>query len=346
MHKFFGLLVPIMFFAASPSSTNYTLKTYNIGTGGGTSTSGSYGLQGQAGVQAGTTQSSSYTSVGDGRGVVNANVPPAPTFTNPSSYYDKLKLVLATGNNPTDTKFLIAISNDNFVTTLYVQTDNSIGSSQALTNYQTYAAWGGASGFNIVGLSASTTYKVKVKALQGSFTGSAYGPTATAATVAPSVSFSVATTLTGTPPFNVAFTNLTPGTVVNGNADGLVGLTTNANNGGTVYVRDQSTGLYSNVENATLASASADLAVASSGYGAQITSTSQVSGGPFMSQSPFNGVGSNVGGLTTSLQPLLSTAGPVTTASGTLRLMAKADVLTPIATDYIDNVTLVAAMNF
>ena len=98
MHKLWGALLPVFLFAAAPTSTNYTLKTYNIGSGGSTSTSTNYGLQAGTGSQSGSAQSSTnYKANSDGRGVVNANVPPAPTFTNPANYYDRLKQVLATG---------------------------------------------------------------------------------------------------------------------------------------------------------------------------------------------------------------------------------------------------------
>jgi len=347
MYKLLGLVTSLIVFAAAPSSVNYTLKTYDIGSGGGTSTSGNYGLQGGAGNQSGAAQSSAtYGAQSDGKGVMNAAVPPVPTFTNPASYYDRLKLVIATGNNPSDTKYLIAVSTDSFATTKYVQTDNSLGLSQAIANYQTYSAWGGASGFNIVGLSASTTYQVKVKALQGSYTGSAFSPVASASTVAPSVTFSLTTTLTSTPPFAVGFSGLTAGAVVTGSADALIGLTSNANNGGAVYVRDVNSGLYSTLANTTIASASADLSSASSGYGGQVTSVGQTSGGPIASQNPFNGASNNVGALTTSLQPLVATTAPVTGGTATFQLKAKVAALTPSAADYIDTVTLIAAMNF
>ncbi len=348
MHKLLGVaLTSFLLFAASPTSTNYTLKTYDIGSGGGTSTSGSYGLQGGAGAQSGSVQSSAtYNSQSDGRGVVNAAIPPAPTLTNPSSYYDRLKLVLATGGNPTDTKYLIAISTDNFVSTKYVQTDNSIGNTQTIANYQTYSAWGGASGFLVVGLSASTTYQVKVKALQGSYTGGGYSPVASATTVAPSIGFSLATTLTGTPPFAVGFSGLTAGAVVSASADALVGLTSNANNGGAIYVRGNNVGLYSTIANTTIASATTDLGSASSGYGGQIISSGQTSGGPLVAQSPFNGTADTIGSLTSSLQPLLSTTTPITGGTSTFRLKAKAAALTPSAPDYADAITLIAAMNF
>lgn len=337
----------LILFAAAPSSTNYTLKTYDIGAGGNSSTSGNYGLQGGAGSQSGAAQSSAaYSAQSDGKGVVNAAVPPAPTMTNPENYYDRLRLVVATGGNPSDTKYLIAMSTDNFTTTKYVQTDNSLGASQAITNYQTYSAWGGATGFLVVGLSASTTYQVKIKALQGSYTGSAFSPVASASTVAPSVSYSLTTTLTSTPPFTVGFNGLTAGAVVSGNADALVGVTSNANNGGAVYVRDANSGLYSVLANTTISSASTDLTSAGSGYGGQVVSVGQTSGGPIVAQSPFNGASNIVGSLTTALQPLVATAGPVTGGTATFRLKAKVAALTPSAPDYTDTVTLIAAMNF
>lgn len=347
MYTRLGLLTSIILFAVAPSSTNYTLKTYDIGSGGSTSTSTNYGLQAGVGTQAGSAQAStSYNSQVSGRGVVNANVPQAPTFTNPANYYDRLKLVIDTGNNPSDTKYLIAISTDNFVTTNYVQTDNSPGSSQAIANYQTYAAWGGSGGFLVLGLTPSTTYQVKVKALQGNYTGSGYSPIATASTVATSVTYSVSTTLTSTPPFNVAFPNLTAGTVVNGNADAIINLTSNANSGGTVFVKDTATGLYSSLANTLIPSSTADLGVASVGYGGQVLSVGQTSGGPLTSQAPFNGSASSVGGLSSSWQPLFVSAAPLTGGNGVFRLKAKVDALTPSAADYGDTVLLVAAMSF
>lgn len=348
MHKFLGALFSLtLLFATAPSSTNYTLKTYDIGTGGATSSSSNYGLQSGTGSQSGSMQSSSnYKAQSDSRGVLDANTPPAPSFTNPSNYYDRLQLIVATGSNPTDTKYLIAISTDGFTTTNYVQTDHSIGTSQALTNYQTYAAWGGASGFYILGLTPSTTYQVKVKAMQGSYSGSPFGPVATAATVATSLSFGLTTTLTSSPPFAVDFTSLTPGSVVSGSADANISVSTNANNGGAVYIKDSSAGLYSSLASNTIASTSTDLSSALSGYGARVTTASQGGGGPFAAVAPFNGSGNNVGGLATLLQPILSTGAPVTSGSGTVRLLAKASDITPSSLDYSDTVTFVVAMSF
>ena len=345
MHKLFGLGLLILF-AAAPSSTNFTLKSYSVGSSGSApSTSTNYQLNGVGGEQSGTLQTSS--SYATGSGVINtetANVPPAPTFTNPGNYYSKLQLVVQTGNNPADTKYLIGISSDSFATTNYVQTDDSIGSSQAITNYQTYASWGGASGFYILGLSQSTTYQVKIKALQGNFTGSNFSPTASASTVAPSLSMTLATTASSTPPFLIGFSNLLPSTVTASSADISVTISSNAGSGGGVYIRSANAGLTSSSAGTSITSATTDLSSASSGYGALVISTSQASGSPVTAQSPFNLSANNVGGLTTNLQAILTTTGAVSTGNGQIRLLAKAGTTTAPASDYADTVTLISVM--
>jgi hypothetical protein len=154
-----------------PSSTNYQLRGYGFGSGGEENmTSSNYAADAVTGETSSGQLSGSSYNLGPGLSFeIMANVPAAPAFTNPSNYYNKLKVVLDTGNNPTDTKFAIAISTDNFVTTNYIQNDNTIGSVLGSEDYQTYAAWGGGSGFNVIGLAPNTTYKIKVKSFQGKF---------------------------------------------------------------------------------------------------------------------------------------------------------------------------------
>ena len=337
----------LLFFAVSPSSTSYNLKSYDFGNGGtGGSTSTSYGLNGDAGTVNGSATSATYTAKSGLNPTQNTNVPPAPALTNPGGTYDQLKLVVNEGSNSSGATYLIAISSDSFVTTKYVQTDNSIGNSYTLSTYQTYTSWGGAGGFFITGLTQSTTYAVKVRAIQGKYSESAYGPTASASTVAPSISFGLATTLTGVPPFAVGFSGLASGSVFNGDADGTITLSSNARNGGSVYVSSANAGLRSANAGYTINSATADLSVAALGYGAQVISTSQSSGGPFVSTAPFNSSGQNVGGVSTGLQTVLTSASPIAGATASVRFKAKADSITPAATDYTDVVTFVAAMNY
>lgn len=342
--KAFLGMTTIALFAASPSSTNFTLKSYDFGSGGGTSTSTNYGLNSEVGEQSGDPSSSTNFGLGGGtQNTQNASVPTAPTFTNPSSEYSRLRLIIATAGNASDTKYQIAISSDSFATTSYVQTDNTVGSANTVAQYQTYASWGSGGGFWIVGLTSNTTYQVKVRALQGNYTGSAFGPTATAATVLPSITFSVATSLTPTPPFAVGFSSLAAGGVVDGTATADIGLSTNSLNGGVVYVKSSGS-LTSALASFSIPSVTADLAIAASGYGAIVTSASQVSGGPFTAVSPYNGAGSSVGALATSLQNILATSTAVTSGTASVTLKARVDSVTPSAPDYGDTITFVAAM--
>lgn len=122
---------------------------------------------------------------------MQAHVPAAPSFSNVATNYDRLKFILDDGNNPTDATFAIAISKDDFVTTQYVQSDLTIGNTLGAEDWQTYSAWGGASGSTITGLLANTTYKIKVKAEHGDFTESPYSQTASAATVDSTLTFAV-----------------------------------------------------------------------------------------------------------------------------------------------------------
>ena len=351
MHKyavFFVLpLLATNIFSTVPSSSNFTLPEYDFGTGGGTGSSTNYKLNGISGSQSGAPASSANYSLNPGLiPNQNAYVPAAPTFTNPDTSYSRLSLIINNGSNPSTTKFVVAISTDNFVTTNYVQSDNTIGPVLGPEDYQTYAAWGGASGVWVVGLTPNTTYKVKSKAMMGDFTETAYGPIATAATVQPSITFAVTTSASSTPPFSSSFGDLVAGATVAADADPMVSLTTNALFGGDVYVSDAYTGLYSSNESYTLPSASADLSTVSKGYGGQVISVGQASGGPFASLSPYNGASNNVGGFTTALQSILSTDAPITNGTSTIRLKAKAEAITPAATDYTDTITLVAAMTF
>ncbi len=341
-----GLVISGMF-AAAPSSSNFTLKSYDLGSGGGgSSSSANYQLNGELGAQGGQSSSSTnYTNKSGETVTQNANVPPAPNLSNPSNEYNRLKLVINTGSNPSDTKFAIAISSDDFVSTQYVKSDTSIGSTFAITDYKDYVAWGGASGFWITGLASNTTYKVKVKAMQGDFTESPYGPkTSGVATVSPSISFGIATNPPAGPPYSASFSGLTGGTVFVANADAILSLDTNSLSGGEVFIRDNNSGLTSASAATTISSATDDLSNASSGYGAMVTSTSQSTGGPLSSISPFNGSVNNVGGLTTALQKIVSTPGPISGGSITVQLKAKATTTTPAATDYNDVVTFIAAM--
>lgn len=347
-----GLLLGLnMLFAAMPSSSNYTLHNYDYGSGGtANSTSTNYSLNGSTGQVTGQRATSTNYKAGSGNNAQQqAYVPLAPTFTNPSSYYDKLHFAINPSTNPSDTKYSIAISTDNFTTTQWVQSDNTVGAVRGPEDYQTYAAWGGASGGLIVGLQPNTTYYLKINAIQGKFTETEFSAVATAATVPPSISFDIDVAVTDTttnPPFVVSFGSLLPATVTTAANRVWVSLTTNADSGAKVYVKSAQAGLFSSHSNFTIASATANLASAGTGYGAQGASATQGSGGPFSISSPFNTSAQNVAALTTSLQGIFASTTPVTAGRGSFYLMAKSATTTPASGDYQDTLTVVAAASF
>ncbi len=332
--------------AAVPASSNFVLQTYDFGNGANSPTSSSYHLEASAGSPNDSLTGGTYALPAGIRASASVATPSAPTFTNPDNSYNRLKIILAVNGMPTDVTYLIAISDDNFTTTQYVQTDQTIGTSKSLSNYQSYAAWGGASGFWVVGLAPSTTYTVKVAALQGSATGSAFGPSSSASTLAPSVTFGITTSLSGSPPFAVGFGALTPGSVSTGDATITASITTNALNGGALLIHSQNAGLSSVAASTTISSQTADLTSANTGYGAQVSGTSQSSGGPLVALSPFDGTGANVGALSTVWQQLASFNGSINTGAVITTLKAKAAANLASATDYSDLLTLAVSLNF
>jgi hypothetical protein len=330
------------FLFAFPASTNYQLRGYGFGSGGEDNMSSpNYAADAVTGeVSSGQLSGSSY-NLGSGLSFeIMANVPAAPAFTNPSSYYNKLKVVLDTGSNPSDTKFAIAISTDNFATTSYVQSDNTVGSALGSEDYQTYAAWGGGSGFNVIGLAPSTTYKVKVKAFQGKFSESGYGLVATAATVSSQLSFSLSTNTINFGSLAVNTVNSSPG-----NID--VSFATNATNGGTIYVSGTNAGLASMTASHTISSVSGNLVALGQGFGAQGVSVTQSTGGPLTLVAPYSTVaGDVVGIIDTTIRSMFDSAGPITGGNGSFVLKAKPSAVTPSAADYSETLTVIATGRF
>ncbi|HET7827563.1 MAG TPA: hypothetical protein VFK97_01725, partial [Candidatus Saccharimonadales bacterium] len=137
----------LLFLAALPSTTNYSLQSYGFGSGGSASSSTTnYGLSGITGDISGqTAATSTYNEKPGFSQTQQANVPKI-TLTNPSSYYDKLHFVIDQQNNPTDALYALQVcvgadwTPNCGGTTLYVQTDNTLGSTLVTADYQTYSA--------------------------------------------------------------------------------------------------------------------------------------------------------------------------------------------------------------
>lgn len=297
-------------FAAFPESDNYKIQEYSFGAGGtNNSTSESFGLSGVAGgVEFGRPTSENF-QLGSGLSfMLQANVPGAPTFTNPSDNYDRLKFVLNTSNNPADTEYAIYISSDNFVSdTRYIKSDNTIGTTLTNADFQTYANWGGASGEFVTGLEQAKTYTIRVKARQGDFTESELSPSAQAATTTPSLTFSVSAN-------NITFNNLNSGNAYTDSSKTTVLTTsTNAYNGYVVNARSTGplTGSGETIVDYTSPN-SGPTTWAGNGFG-YTTNDSDLTGG---TANRFTSGGAKYAGFTTSSpgDPVADHVGPVTEA--------------------------------
>ncbi len=355
----FGAILAAVLYTAygayGQSSTNYELRSYEFGSGGGVNMSATgYLLEGIAGEIAGKQSSTNYMANSGLNFYQQAHVPSAPTVANTGDWHNKLKVTINKwSGDPTDAKYAIAASTDNFASDVrYVQSDNTIGASLGAEDFQTYATWGGASGFNVIGLTSSTTYTFKVKSTEGRYTESPWGPTANAATSALEVSFDIDVGGASDPgetaaPYTIAFGNLTPGSVSTATDRIWVDFATNADNGGYIFVYDQNAGLKSTALNYTVTSATADLSGASTGFGLKGASKTQSSGGPLEYTSPYNGSSENVGIVSTTIREIFNTtSASIVGGRGSVQLKAKVSSVTPAANDYADTITLVATAAF
>lgn len=342
----FGLIL----FAALPATSNYRLNSYGFGSGGTVSSkTTTYSLEGISGEISGPPASTANTTTKPGFiQTEQANVPKLSSIDNNGGiYYNKLHFVIDNQNNPTDATFLISVSSDNFATDIkYLQPDGTLSTALSLTDYQTYNQWGGASGSLIIGLLPSTTYSVHLKATQGKFTESAYGPVSSQATAASSLTFSLVTSTQSSPPFSLDLGTLSAGSI-NTTAQTInISFTTNGTAGGDVYINGQNGGLKSNSTGYLINSLSNDLGGVAEGVGAQNSSVSQTSGGPFSVVSPYNGSSNTVGMVSSTTRSLYTSSAPITGGSGVLLLKAKSATTDVSATDYQEILTFVAAANF
>lgn len=328
------------------------MKDFGFGSGGvGNATSSNYSLEATAGEQSANKLDGSTYSIGTGLVYTNqANVPVAPAVINSSNWYNKLRITLDTSGNPSDTLYAIAISTDNFTSdTQYVQSDQTTGATLGLEDYQTYSSWGGGAGFLVIGLSPNTNYSFKVKAIQGKFTETGYGPVANASTLGATLTFDIDVSATDTetnPPFSTDLGTLTAGSVSTTTNKVWVDFDTNAENGGRVYVVASNTGLKSQNQNYTIGAIAGNLTSSSEGFGIQGSTATQTSGGPFVLDAAYALSSQNVGITDATVRTLFSTSAPVALGRGSFVLKAKSSNVTPAASDYQEILTLIASANF
>lgn len=337
-----------------PTSTNYKILNYGFG-GGGTASSSStgYSLFGTLGqVDQGSPASETYFLGAGLEYTMTASMPAAPTFTNPSNWYNKLQIVINRGGtDPSDYQYAIRIASGSGQFQ-YVQNDNTVSSAFPQSTWQTYTEWGETNGTTLVGLYPGTTYTVQVAARQSQFfTQSDWGPTAIASTNNSTLSFHIDVAPTDTsssPPYIVRIGQLTPGSVTTATDKVWVSLSTNSNNGGMIYVLGTNSGLQSPTASHTIDTVPAknDLSGVTEGYGAQ-KNTVSASEGSMEALSPYDGTGTTVGIIDTAKRTMFDSIGaPVTDGRVSFNLMAKAGSTTPAAADYADTITILAVGSF
>lgn len=334
-----------------PASTNFKLEGYSLGGAGSNQiASPNYSMQGAVGELDNGLLKGNNFNLGAGLAFVrSANAPIVATFDNPGNYYNKLHLVVGTQNNSTDTKYAIAISPDNFVTTYFVKSDNSVGTTLALSDYQTYDQWGNSGGITINGLQPSTTYTVKIKAMQGRYTETDWGPTASVATVSPQITFDIDVSPTDTEtasPYTINLGDLNPGNVVTSGSRIWVDFETNATSGGSVFVYGQNAGLKSAAAGYTIATTNGDLGLLGTGFGAQAVGATQSSGGPLTVDMLYDLSGSNIGLMDNAVRQIFLSNLPITAGRASFVIKAKSDNNVPSAGDYTEALTVVACANY
>lgn len=305
----FALPLEIAF--AGPVSTHYELKSYSFGAGGDSISSTNYKANGTVGeIEFGQPSSTTF-KLGSGLTFAeNADTPPAPTLANTGTTYDRLHVTINTGSNVTDATYALEISTDNFVSDIrYIKNDETIGTTLAASDFQTYASWGSASGFDVTGLSPNTTYYVRAAARQGSgsFEQSSWGPASSGVTTStPTLTFSVSSDA-------VTFTNLNSGNAYTDSSQSTVVTTsTNAYNGYVVNARE--TGALTGPAAATIADFSSPNSAPTTwsgvGFG-YTTNDNDLSGG---TADRFTSGGPKYAGFTTSSpgDPVADHAGPIT----------------------------------
>lgn len=311
-------LIAILFIAVSsyavsagPASTNFELKNYDFGAGGTESSDSTnyslFGIVGE-GSQGGLNSSSFQIGAGLPHTIMPA-LPPAPTFDNPGNTYDRLHFAIDPTGNATDTTYAIALtesSDTSWVDIRYIQSDGTIGSALGIEDFQTYTAWGGASGSYITNLSQNVTYMIKVKARQGNFTETGWGPESTATTDVPYLAFGVDAS-------SITFDSLNSG---NSHTDSAKSTTlttsTNAYNGYIVYAHTTQA-LTSGSETIPAFTSPNSAPTTWSGYGfGYSTDDSSLAGG---TANRFTSGGPKYAGFVTSGpgDPVADTVGPILT---------------------------------
>lgn len=294
---------------AKIDGTNYSIigDTFNSGGGVDSSSSSNYDALASIGSPfTGVYDSTSFKAQFGFNYQIEAPRPHAPTVQNTNDYYDKLEFILNSidlNENDSDTLYAVAVTKasdwSDPATIEFVQDDYSVGAVLGIEDYMDKIDWGDTSGILITGLDPLTTYKVRVSALKGDFTGSDWGDEASAVTSVPYVNFSIDST---TSTFGVLNANA----VSTASPVATLEVNTNVDSGYTLKVSSTGNGalggLYNSSGGSLIQSSTATLSPGTEGYGIQAYSaTANIF-------TTYDKSGNDVGGLSFTFQSLADNA--------------------------------------
>ncbi len=315
-------------------SPSFRIRGDALSAGSASGSSTNFGILGEINPFAGIDDSASFRTKIGYNSRIEVNTPYAPALINSDNSYSRLTITLSTAGNPTDTLYAVKVSSNDFSSYQYVQNDGTVGDTLGIEDYRTYDSWGGSSGSYILDLMPKSTYKARVKALQGDFTETEYSPESNASTTTvPYVNMSVskASLTLGTLNINSISQTTTMNVAVN----------TNGYTGYQVYINDDGNGYVGGLFNgsgSTIMSADMVLTPGVEGYGVQASSATAVV------DSKYNVSGNTVGGLEISTNPIFSNTVGVADETATLLFKATMSPNT-IAGEYTDIVYFTVTPN-
>jgi hypothetical protein len=268
--------------------------------------------------------------------------------------------------NPSDTLYLVEISDDNWVTTYYVDgSSHAMTSSKDINDYLTKATWD-ASPY-VAGLDIGTEYKIRARALNGDFSETEAGPDATATTAVPQqyldINIAGNTWHSTDAPYSIELGEISKTSVTTASNYIWIDYGTNGWGGGTISIRDEYNGLYSTSNSSTIDSQSEDLSLENDGFGIKVDTSKRLpaSGQPgyLRESTTYDTTGSDeVGAISTTPTTILcsieesggncstGTGSPINEGRSALWIKAKSSFTTPSATDYTDIITFSAIGSF
>jgi hypothetical protein len=272
--------------------------------------------------------------------------------------YDKARFEIEPYANPSDTLYMIEISEDDFVSDVRC-VDGSTFHPKTLTScdindFRTETYWE-TEDFNIQGLDPDTQYYIKITALHGDFTQSDFSLVANATTTFPLLFFDIdiATnsgyTTESSPPYSVSFTGsdeLKPGAATV-TATSLIWLDVDSSSSGGMAViqRGENGGLYSLTTTETISSTNLDLdSSLAEGFGLQsyyIDYESSAYLGEITAMSNYSGSGNVVGEVSTDPKKIYDGDGPINEGRMGIYLKARAASERSAATDYSELINFV-----